>query len=267
MTSDIMEDPTAVPGFPLRFHRVPLHQGFEDFRTPVSFSTFQSSEPPLKGSGGSTSLLKVLLNCFSESLPAFEPTSPTVLDLAYYPMRIVISEWMLYSQVMARYLAYYEYSLKTIDTAIYEERGDVIDLQKWRHRAIQSQFKIESTKQFVAYQSAQENKHAVWDLIVNDLDQVSRKIEQYGLSLERIIPVVTSIVQLLDSQQSIAESINVKRLTYVALIFIPLSWVASLFSIPGDFAPGQSKFWVYFAVSLPLCIAVITFSLLINLLT
>lgn len=206
------------------------------------------------------------MDCFSDRPLALKQIAPSVLSLAYYPLRVVISEWMLYSQVMARYLSYYEYSLRSIEMAVQDERGNMIDLQKWRHRAIQSRFKIESTRQFVDQWLAQENNVSdMWDLIVKDLDQLSRQIEQYGQSLERIIPVVTSMVQLLDSRQSIAESVNVKRLTYVALVFVPLSWVATLFSMPGDFAPGQSKFWLYFAVSLPLCTIVVVFSLLVNL--
>ncbi|OAG37291.1 hypothetical protein AYO21_08476 [Fonsecaea monophora] len=245
--------------------RFPLHNGTEDFRTPILFSAFQSQRHRLDPPSASTSLVQILRDCFVESLPTFEHAKPSVLDLAYYPLRIVVGEWMLYSQVMARYLAHYEYSFKDIELVLRGERDDMIELQKWRHRAIQSQFKIQSTRRFVAYclaRSPAEKERGPWDLILNDLDHLSTKIEVYGQSMERMVSVVTSMFQLIDSRRSIAEAINVRRLTIVALVFVPLSWVASLFSMTDDFAPGQSRFWLYFAVAVPLCVAIGAFSLL-----
>ncbi|OAL37069.1 hypothetical protein AYO20_03546 [Fonsecaea nubica] len=245
--------------------RFPLHNGTEDFRTPILFSAFQSQRHQLDPPSASMSLVQILRDCFVQSLPTSKHAKPSVLDLAYYPLRIVVGEWMLYSQVMARYLAHYEYSFKDIELVLRGERDDMIELQKWRHRAIQSQFKIQSTRQFVACclaQSKAEEERGPWDLILNDLDHLSTKIEVYGQSMERMVSVVTSMFQLIDSRRSIAEAVNVRRLTIIALIFVPLSWVASLFSMTDDFAPGQSRFWLYFAVAVPLCVAIGAFSLL-----
>ncbi|TLS21549.1 uncharacterized protein PpBr36_10192 [Pyricularia pennisetigena] len=44
---------------------------------------------------------------------------------------------------------------------------------------------------------------------------------------------------------------NSTRLAYIALIFVPLSWAASLFSMAGGYGPGGELFWMYFAIALP----------------
>jgi hypothetical protein len=44
---------------------------------------------------------------------------------------------------------------------------------------------------------------------------------------------------------------QVGYLTSLATIFIPLSLVAAVFSMGGDFAAGESRFWVYWAVAVP----------------
>ena len=59
-------------------------------------------------------------------------------------------------------------------------------------------------------------------------------------------------VAIEQSKVAIKESHLISKLTYLALIFIPLSYIASLFSMGGDFLPGASHFWVYFAVALPM---------------
>ncbi|KAK7751001.1 hypothetical protein SLS62_006986 [Diatrype stigma] len=190
----------------------------------------------------------------------------SVLSRTFDQGWIVIGEWMLYSQVMGRYLVKYEYSFKNIESVLHGVNDDIIELQKWRHRAIQSQYKIQSARQFIAHRLTEEKRDYThsgpWDLILKDLDHLSNKIEYYGQSLERMIPVVTSMVQLLDSRRSIAEAVNVRRLTIIALVFVPLSWVASLFSMADGYAPGQPMFWIYFVVAVPVCILIAGFSLL-----
>lgn len=252
------------PGAKVR--RKPLHNSFEDFRKPLSFSQFQSLNPLATTSSPLRSELEVLMDCFMDEEPTLHATNASVLNLAYHALRINIAEWKIYCQVMARYLSYYEYSLRNVESTIHGERGDMVDLQKWRRRALQTQHKIRSTRNFVRYWSAREQtgKEDIWSLIVNDFDLVFGQIEQYGQSLERMIPVVTSMVQLSGSQRSITESVNVRRLTYVALVFIPLSWVASIFSMADEYAPGHSKFWVYFVVSIPLCVVIVSGSYLVN---
>jgi Mg2+ and Co2+ transporter CorA len=41
-------------------------------------------------------------------------------------------------------------------------------------------------------------------------------------------------------------------LTYIAISFIPLTFVSGIFSMSGPFAPGERFFWVYFEVAVPL---------------
>lgn len=75
-----------------------------------------------------------------------------------------------------------------------------------------------------------------------------------------MVPMATSMVQLLESRRSMLEAANVSRLTFIALVFVPLSWVASLFSMADDYSPGHRNFWVYFATALPVLFLVVLLS-------
>jgi hypothetical protein len=44
---------------------------------------------------------------------------------------------------------------------------------------------------------------------------------------------------------------NVGYLTSLASIFVPISFVAAVFSMGGDFSAGESRFWVYWVVAVP----------------
>ncbi|KAJ8129891.1 hypothetical protein O1611_g3734 [Lasiodiplodia mahajangana] len=230
-----------------RVRLAPLHNGAEDFRTPISFSTFKTLQHQDALPSASASPVDMLQDLLSQDLRSHRTAFHSLLDLAYGPMRIVVCEWMLYCQVMSRYLAHYEYSFKDIEAA-------------------QSRFKIQSTKQFVTQQLSNEPIKSKcgteWGPILKDLDYLTMEIQGHGESLERTIPVVASVLQILDSRRSIAEAVNVRRLIVIALVFVPLSFVAGLFSMADGYAPGQPKFWIYFAVSLPLTISICAFAFL-----
>ncbi|KAH7345858.1 hypothetical protein BKA66DRAFT_433934 [Pyrenochaeta sp. MPI-SDFR-AT-0127] len=75
----------------------------------------------------------------------------------------------------------------------------------------------------------------------------------------------TAELQLKEAEHAGRGARSVKMLTTLGLIFLPLSFAASIFSMSDKFAPGGSDFWVYFAVSLPLLGLVVFVSLVAEL--
>ena len=254
-----------------RLEKTLLHNGLEEFQPPLSFHDFRSSEKMddlrcndrLKGT-----LLSQILKGLGSRKAAFahgNSAELSPLSLAYLPLQVVMSKWVLYTQVVARFLKHYEYSLGSTHTSSVQE-NDMIDLQKWRHRIIQSQSKLSATRDYVSRymdcvsktaSQAQEEPQEQWRLLLHDIDKVTSKLARYGQSMEQVIPVATNMMLLLHYERSAVEARFVKRLTYIALVFVPLSWVAALFSMTDDFAPGQPMFWVYFIVSVPLCLFIV----------
>ncbi|KAI9686002.1 MAG: hypothetical protein M1822_003985 [Bathelium mastoideum] len=57
------------------------------------------------------------------------------------------------------------------------------------------------------------------------------------------------------TERSIREAKSAKALTTLGIVFIPLAYVSSLFSMSDPYRPGQRLFWVYFMVALPLIMA------------
>ena len=93
----------------------------------------------------------------------------------------------------------------------------------------------------------------VWRYQPLDCENVAGKINYFCRRFETMGPVITSLVQIVDSRRSFAETANLSRLTYLALVFGTLTFVSSLFSVVSDTAPGGRRtFWVYFAVVIPL---------------
>ena len=85
-----------------------------------------------------------------------------------------------------------------------------------------------------------------------ELLNVLTRLQRYNEKIESLTPIVTGVLNVRQADISMRETRLVSKLTFVALVFIPLSFTASIFSMGGDFLPGNSLFWVYFAAALPI---------------
>ncbi|CEI38452.1 hypothetical protein FVEN_g11731 [Fusarium venenatum] len=221
-----------------------LYSGFEDFQPSPPFSYFAGGQTDC--GWDKTLMLDSLVHYFSTQRLLGQPS---ILSLSYYPIRIVLSEWNLYTHLTSRFSKYYEYSLRNMEARLHDE--DLVDLQRWRRRCKQSRHKLWLLSEYVSRWGEHESDTHKWISVQKDINYLREQLQDYGQSLEQMVSIATSMVQLLDSRRSIIEAVSVRRLTYIALIFIPLAWVASLFSMSEEFLPGNEHFWAYFAVALP----------------
>ena len=129
--------------------------------------------------------------------------------------------------------------------------SDMKDLQTWRRRVMNSQQRIKALLIFLQKFDTNE-AHYLWE----DFQYISAMVAECGRLLETTIPLVTSYVQIIDSRRAFAEATNVTRLTTLALAFVPLSFISSLFGMKDVHAPGGGLFWVYFAVAVPVTLVV-----------
>ena len=153
----------------------------------------------------------------------------------------------------------YQYSDTQIPT-LDKINHDLHELQGWRLRSLNSQQKVGSVirKLRAQYASCTNSKaQESVQSIIEDYEVILNNMQGAGARLEKTLPVVTSLVQIIDARQSFAETANISRLTILALIFIPLSYISSLFSMNPTNMPGSEHFWVYFAVAVPVTVFVI----------
>lgn len=228
------------------YRAVTLHGGFEDFQ-PLATEEWDKS-----------SMISSLLHYFRNHPPGFSISNPSTLCFAYYPLRIALAEWVLYVHLVSRYQKHYEYSLQDVHKRPLE--SDIVDLQRWRRRINQSRQKLGLLSQYITYWKKNEVDKQPWDMLLMDIDHTIYKLQHYGHSMEQVVPIATGMVQLLDARESAHQAANVTALTYIALVFVPLSWTAGLFSMSDLFLPGGEKFWVYISTAFPLAIVVLLVS-------
>ena len=191
--------------------------------------------------------------------PMFTASAPTLQALSYYPLKIVAAEWVNYVFLLGMSLREHELSTSLTGDLIAELdklNTNLRILQGWRRRILSTQAKMRRTVRFVKNHRDSEKPSEDWDALGEDYEFILTEVSEHGERLETMVPLVTSAAALIESRRSLTETANVTRLTILALIFIPLSYVASLFSMAEDFGPGGSLFWVYFATAIPLAMVV-----------
>lgn len=193
------------------------------------------------------------------SPPSFNHDSPSLLCLGYYPLRIVVAEWGRYIELLNRTTRNYVYStdIPAENPSISKLDRDMSLLQHWVRRCTQTLSKLDYVSMFVQTriaESSTEEKAVFWP-IVQDFQHLEKMVTTYNKQLEAKMQVVTSLVQIVDARRSLREAANITRLTNLALLFIPLSFVTSLFGMNDSLSSHQLVLFV--SVSIPLCLGVL----------
>jgi len=194
-----------------------------------------------------------------DSPPSFNAATPSLLSLSYYSFKIMVAEWMNVANLTHYSVENLEYTLEDLSKNITELEGlerDLRGLQGWRRRVDDSIFKIHTLIHITQSLRSDPSYSDEWESIIEDSYYIASRIGLYGRRFEAMVPILTGLIQISESRISFAETKNISRLTYMALVFVPLTFVSSLFSMTGDLAPGKKLFWIYFLVSVPLVITV-----------
>jgi Mg2+ and Co2+ transporter CorA len=106
--------------------------------------------------------------------------------------------------------------------------------------------------QCALHQAVQHLKQGPINAFRDDFTRALSYMEEYQQRIDRLTSVVTAIISIDDSRRSQDDNRNVARLTWLATFFIPLGFIASLFSMQQDVGQLTETYKTYFAVALPL---------------
>lgn len=87
--------------------------------------------------------------------------------------------------------------------------------------------------------------------IASDFYRALRRMDELDTRISRLLGRGTAEMQLTAARQSLAESHDLARLSWLATIFVPLTFVSGLFSMGDDLRSMKNTFWTYFAVAVP----------------
>ena len=229
--------------------------GYEDFTRPPRFSAASTpGQAPLRRSPRED-----LLHYWQKDKPkTFDDGDPTLLALSYYSLKMVAAEWVNYIHIINHSVKEYEFRNKDpskLPRDVEKLNDNFFDLQVWRRRFLSSRQKLQSILHAVKSQEpADQTKCHDFKILKEDFEHVISSFQEYSVLMENMLTVSTSFAGLIDARRSLAETAYITRLTVLALTFVPLSFLSSIFGtgIAAIYGPGPKLFWVYFVVAVPL---------------
>ncbi|KAK8040708.1 hypothetical protein PG991_000496 [Apiospora marii] len=216
--------------------------------------------------GAMRSMLQELLCYWSNNPPLHGATNSSALgELSYHPLRIICSEWVNYKALMCFSLREYDTLLSggyDADLQLEKINSALMAISSWPRRVASSTDSLNRGLSFIEHHADQAGASAdnAWVLLHKDYEYLIQSISQQGDQLQAAIPLVSTFLQLVEGRRNYAETRIMSRLSILALVFVPLSFVSSLFSMNETFSPGGPMFWVYFATAIPVLTSVLLFA-------
>ena len=90
--------------------------------------------------------------------------------------------------------------------------------------------------------------------LYHDFTTVLEAIDALQTRTQNIISLATTIISIEENQRAMKMNVNLVRVTYLAVIFVPMAFVSSFFSMTPNLEAIEGTIWVYFAVAIPLTV-------------
>ncbi|KAI4231106.1 MAG: hypothetical protein L6R40_007845 [Gallowayella cf. fulva] len=242
VTGILLVDPTISEGFPLWGNYndfVPCPSIADDIpRKPVTNSTYDKAVYWLE-----QMTAKEILTAAQDPRMLFQK-----------PLCIVGSEWLTLLRYSNTRLSQLEWEIEDPNLRNrQEDLSTTLDkIHAWRRRfPIYKTIVSEALNKVVRrdnFARATENSLLVLE---RDFEIILSELNDLHERAERIMSVVTAVMSIEESKKSLQQDRSLARLTYLAVTFVPLSFVSSFFAMSEDVSKLSQTFWIYFAVAIP----------------
>jgi Mg2+ and Co2+ transporter CorA len=86
----------------------------------------------------------------------------------------------------------------------------------------------------------------------SEFEAILECIDRLQIRTQNIISLATAIISIDENKRAMKMNKNLVRVTYLAVVFVPVQFVSSFFSMTPDLASLNQTFWIYFCVAVPL---------------
>ncbi|TKA68572.1 hypothetical protein B0A55_08899 [Friedmanniomyces simplex] len=90
--------------------------------------------------------------------------------------------------------------------------------------------------------------------LLHDFHLVRQLMDASQRRIEAIQTTASNSISIEESRRAVQQNQNLARLTFLATIFIPLSFTSSFLSMSPNFAAATQTIWIFFAIGLPLTV-------------
>ena len=186
---------------------------------------------------------------------------------------VVCAEWTTLTRYLTTRLTQLEWELEdTPDTPFRNPTGldrSLTSLNMWRRRMpVYQEWLAETAGRVICPTSFGHGGRADFSGLQADFAHLQGVLAAVTVRADRIEGSIAAIISIEESKKAMLLNQSAARLTYLAVIFVPLAFVSSLFSMTVDVTQLGRTFWIYFLTAIPLtllALAVLRYSAILDL--
>lgn len=237
-----------------RFHPTPIQGGYVDF-TPHESQLQAYSAPPR------TSMLDDLCFYITTHESLLQINTPDNLEMLVH--KIIASHYMQHMVFISMAVSRWQWTMSRhndieswLSTSNTEAQWS--DVQALARRIVEYCEDLESImlQSGIPFEAPDTSQPRSWRDVTPDYQFLYARYTSLRARTESLNSSITALVGMAGNQHSLRETKRTRSLTIIGLMFLPLAFISSLFSMADDYLPGHAKFWHYFAVSLPLTVII-----------
>ncbi|KAL8959721.1 MAG: hypothetical protein Q9183_005590 [Haloplaca sp. 2 TL-2023] len=165
------------------------------------------------------------------------------------PLSIVCSEWILLIKYANTRFSQLEWEVE--DPQLRHHRDGlavtISKLHTWRRR-----FPIYKAMVSETLEKVVRRRGGSLQVLENDFVILLAELDTLHERAEKMMSVVTAVLSIEESQKALQQNRSLGRLTWLAALFVPLSFISSFFSMNDDVTKLHDTFWIYFVVAIPM---------------
>lgn len=182
----------------------------------------------------------------------------------------ICAEWLLVCEYVQARLSQIQWTLEM--PAVFVDRSSTIDgslkqLNVWRRTVPQWRSMVDETLEQglpaaarLTHSKAHDPGEDYHGEIEADFKRVSKNLIELQARVDQLSDRMNAEMQLLASRQGLQESHNLARLTWLATIFVPLSFMTGLFSMTQDLSAIRETMKTYFKAAIPVAVGALLFA-------
>jgi hypothetical protein len=233
-------------------------------------SVMNEPEDTLPPTSNREALARHLSERFSSNPALLESAKSDCFLILGDVYRLVASNWIVINEYVNRELATIEYILEKEEPTFRDLEVYLKDLYIYRRRVTRYHELITQAKEQCSTRGQRcWSRDDVSNLAAPDAKDMEGdfiylqdKVLGTARRIEKNINLLTALVSIGEGKQALDENHGIARLSLLATVFLPFSTIATIFSIQGGYGPGQSTFWLFWAIAIPLTVFVLALSAL-----
>ncbi|KAI0134663.1 hypothetical protein BJ170DRAFT_211033 [Xylariales sp. AK1849] len=242
-TGVLLVDPSVTEGFP-------LWKGYRPFWNAPTYSQRQDSYKWQRTDNLFDDLIFWVKNMSTQDV---KDVTANPHAMTFRLTQIICSDWLILNRYIMARLGQIEWELERPDFRPDSNKIDasLAKLHTWRRRLPLYKTMVADTQHKLFHDL--KNGDCV-SRMKKDFEIVAHGIEELYERTERIATVATAVTSIEESRRAMDQNRALGRLTYLAVIFAPLSFISSFFSMSNDLSGLGQTFWIYFTVAIPVSI-------------